>query len=195
MLHSALSMSLIASTLFLTGAVVHADEPKPQPKSDAKAEPTVSEPRTQTLKGFTYFYGSTRTTFTTLVDHIQKLIPAVAKGVHDAHAEPAGPMILIYKGATDANSEFELQIGYPIAKSVEAVGEFKVREVADYPCTAVIYTGPMSKVSSAYEKLMPAAMAGADKPTDEMREMILYFEAPESPNNIAHISVGRKEGK
>ena len=163
-----------------------------EPTANAKAdESSVGEVRNQTFKGFIYFHASTRATFQTIGDKAKTLIPAVEKAIADAHVHPVGPLVFIYHGASEANVEFDLDIGFPISEKVTPPAEFKVRDVAEYPCTSVVYSGPMSRISTAYEKLMPAAHAASQKPSDESREMILYFEGVESPNNVVHISVGK----
>jgi effector-binding domain-containing protein len=115
------------------------------------------------------------------------------KGVADSHARVAGSLTFIYHGATDdANAEFDMEIGFPIEEKVAANGNFKVRDVPDYKCMSVLFTGSFDQFSSAYEKLMPAAMAAPDAKTGESREMYLYFEETKSPNNVVHVSVGIK---
>ena len=185
-----IALSLLAVGLFCTIPVpTRGAEPAPSAKPD---ESTVGEVRNQTFKGFIYFHASTKATFQNIGDKAKTLIPAIEKAMADAHTHPAGPLIFIYHGASDANVEFELQIGFPISEKVTAPAEFKVRDVADYACTSVVYSGPLSRIGTAYEKLMPAAQASAQKPSDESREMYLYFEGLESANNVVHISVGKK---
>lgn len=180
---------LLAIGGLLLGANVHAAEPKPA----AKAEASTTEPRTQTLKGFTYFYISTRANFQNIAEKAKTLVPAVEKAVAEAHARQAGSLIFIYHGVTeDPAKDFDLEIGVPIAEKVTPAGEFKVRDIGEYPCMSVLYAGPLASIASAFEKLMPAALTDPSKLTGETREMYLYFEAPDSPNNVVHVSVGLK---
>jgi effector-binding domain-containing protein len=182
---------ILASGLVLIAIMAHAAEPKEKEKPKAESS-AVTEPRQQTLKGFVYFYGGTRTNFQNLAAKLHALIPQVKKALLDSHAEPAGSLVLIYHGVTeDPSKEFDLEVGFPIAEKATAGGEFKVREVKDYPCMSVLYTGPLSGISGAFIKLMPAVM-GTGKATDEIREMYLYFEGPESESNVVHISAGMK---
>ena len=51
-------------------------------------------------------------------------------------------------------------------------------------------SGPLSKVPEAYNKLMGALPPMNLKPTTTVREYYLYWETPESPNNIVQIQVG-----
>lgn len=187
----ALSLSgIVLTCVALMGAAPHGAEPKQKPPADP---PGLSEPHRQTLKGFVYFYVTTRANFRNLVTKIHPLVPQVKKAVQESHAERAGGLVLIYHGATtDQSKDFDLEVGYPIVEKVRPAGEFKVRELGDYPCLSLLYTGPSATISRAFEKLLPAATAGAGKPTDEQREMYLYFESSESPNNVFHVSVGMK---
>ena len=148
----------------------------------------------QTLKKFTYFYMPTQANFTNLGEKLKTMIPQVKKAVADAHATGTGSLVLIYHNVTeDPAKNFDLEVGFPIEAKVTPGEEYKVREVDDYPCMSVLFSGSLMHLSSAFEKLLPAAMAaGTAKPTNEVREMYLYFEAFESPNNVVHISVGMK---
>ena len=163
----------------------------------AKAEdaPAIGDIRTQKLRGFTYFYGSVRVTLLTFPFKVAALIPELQKALDSAHARATGPMVLIYHGPMDedtATAECEIQIGFPVAGNTPAAKDFKVRDVPDYSCMSLIYSGSIGGIMPAYEKLVPAADdAGAR--TDETRVMFLYIEGADSANNVLHISVGMKQ--
>ena len=185
-----LFFTLIAGVIF-AGVISRADDAKsPAPKEE---KPSVGEVRTQTLNGFTYFYSNTRVKFQDLAEKLGVLIPELKKGVEKSHARVAGPLIFIYHGVTeDPNAEFDLEVGFSIEEKVPVDGIFKVRDVGEYRCMSVLFTGSNDHFSSAYEKLMPAVMGPAVTRTGESREMYLYFEDPKSPNNVVHVSVGIK---
>ena len=45
---------------------------------------------------------------------------------------------------------------------------------------------------AAYEKLMPAVFAAKLTPVGESREVYLYFEGVDSPNNVVQLQIGVK---
>jgi hypothetical protein len=48
----------------------------------------------------------------------------------------------------------------------------------------------MSRIDRAYEKLGPSVTAAGHTPTGETRELYLYWEKPESPNNVIQLQMG-----
>jgi hypothetical protein len=181
---------IVAAWLMFIGNSSQGAEPKENAKPDAAV---VGEIRTQKLKGFTFYYASTRANLENLSAKLKVLIPDLQKSVLDAHAVANGPLVMIYQGVTgDPKADFDLQVGYPIMEKVNGVGDFKVREVGEYSCMSLLFSGPLAQLGSAYGKLMPAVMGGPAKPSGESREMYLYFEGIDSPNNVVHISAGTK---
>jgi len=180
---------IVAASLFFA---VHAQAA--EPKEDAKPKAAfVGDVRTQKLKGFTFYYASTKANFQNLGEKLKVIIPEVQKSLIEAHGLANGPLILIYRGVTDnPKTDFDLEVGYPIAEKVKGIGDFNVRDVPEYSCMSVLFSGPINQIETAFQKLMPALMGGTAKPTDELREMYLYFEGIESPNNVVHISAGVK---
>jgi hypothetical protein len=181
-----LVVSFFACFLVFPSLLIAADE-KPAPKD---GDASVSAVRHQTLKGFTYFYKSTDTDFAGIKEVVEKIIPELHKAIADGKVEVRGSIVFIYHGITpDPKAKFKLEIGMPVAEGAQPAGDFKVRDVPEYHCVSVLYTGPLAGISSAFEKLAPVA----PNATDEAREMYLYFESPESPNNVVHVSMGAKE--
>jgi hypothetical protein len=145
----------------------------------------------QTLKGFTFFYKSAETNMDGIRETVEKIIPEMHKALTEGGVAVRGPLVFIYHGASpDPKVTFTMEIGMQVAQGTKPVGDFKVRDVPDYNCASVIYTGPLSGLGGAFEKLYGEA---APKATDEAREMYLYFESPDSPNNVIHVSAGQKD--
>src|SRR5258708_1665452 len=97
------AVAILGMFLLTATTPARADDAKPAP---AKEEaPLVGEVRTETLKGFTYFYSSSRMKFQDLTEKILAMIPDLKKGIADSHASPAGPVILIYHGVTEDHAE------------------------------------------------------------------------------------------
>jgi hypothetical protein len=191
----------VATILFmtLTGSLLAwaaKDAGAAAPARDQSA-PQVGEPRVRTYPGVTYFATSGETTLTGLSDHIRRAMPAVEKAIDEAHARIVGPPILVYHGPrNDPNTRFTVEVGFPVAEGATAPaagGQFKVTKLAPFRCVSLLYTGPISGLSAAHEKLAAAAPGGAPAaPADESRQMMLYWENEDSPNNVLNIMVAVK---
>lgn len=180
-----------AALMLMCGSALLAAPAQPAPAKDPSA---VTDPRSQTLKPFIFCFAKTRTNFTSIEKTLNAVVPELKKSMLAAGAERAGSLVLIYHGASDdMNKEFDLEVGFPIAAKVAPKGNINVRDVAEFPCTSVLFTGAFSQFGDAYGKLIPAAMANPGGITDEVREMYLYFEGKDSPNNVVHVSVGLKK--
>lgn len=169
-----------------------AEEPKKAP--EAKPEFVVSEMRVQTFPGVTLLCGEAETTLAKIGAVAGQTISALHKAADDAHLGVTGPMIFVYQGATgQPDTPFKLSLGFPVAEGTKPVGDFKVKKLADLRCATVLFSGPLAKLHDAYSKLFPALMGAGHIPTGEMREYYLYWESPESPNNVLLLQAGIKE--
>jgi hypothetical protein len=182
---SRLMAALFACLLLFPTLLIAADE-KPAKDSDA-----VGAIRHQTLKGFTYFYKGTETDFDGIKETVEKIIPELHKALAEGKIDVRGPIVFIYHGITlDPKAKFKLEIGRPVDEGTKPQGDFKVRDVPEYHCASVLYSGALAGIGGAFEKLYTDAPPNM---TDEAREMYLYFESPESPNNVVHVSLGTKD--
>jgi len=176
-----------ACLLIFPTLLVAADEKPASKESDA----AVSAIRQQTLKGFTYFYKSTETDFDGIKATVDQIIPELHKALAEGKVQVRGPIVFIYHGITlDPKAKFKLEIGMPVDQGTKPAGDFQVRDVPEYRCASVLYTGPLMGIGGAFEKLYSDP---PPKMTDEAREMYFYFEGPESPNNVVHVSLGTKD--
>jgi len=180
-------VACVAFLLAVPTLLKAADE-KPAAK---ESDTSVSAVKRQTLKGFTYFYKSTETNIEGIRETVEKTIPELHKALAEGNVALRGPLVFIYHGMSpDPKVMFKMEIGMLVAQGTKPVGDFKVREVPEYHCASVLYSGALSGLGSAFEKLYGEAGANV---TDEGREMYLYFEGPESPNNVVHVSLGTKD--
>lgn len=167
-------------------------EPPATPATQPTASPqfVVSDMRVQTIAGFTYLYDSSQTTLEKIGEPIGRTLPAMEKDIAAGKFHPVGPMVFVYRDMTDIAQPFKLDIGFPVPPETVAEGEFKTRKVEPFKCATVLFSGPMSKISDAYQKLMAAMTAANLRPTTTIQEFHLYFEGRESPNNVVLIQVG-----
>jgi len=187
--------SLLACALVLlvmTLSTFAADPPveKKAPAPAVAAEYLIGEMHIQNLPEMNYVYGSAETTFEKLGEVVGKYIPMLTKGLEDGQLRSGGCAMFIYKGMTqDMSKPFTLEIGWCVPPEAKAFGELKTRKVKATKCATMLYTGSLANISKIYEKLMPAVRAAGLTPAGEVREMYLYWENPESANNVIQVVV------
>jgi effector-binding domain-containing protein len=167
-----------------------------QDKAAVEAQPAaqVGEARVRTLPAITYFHRSVDATLNTLTDRIHEVMPSLVKAAEESKAHIVGPSVLIYHGVTgDRDAHFTLDIGFPIADAdAKPVGDFKIKKLPGFRCISLLYTGDIEHLSAAYEKLGPEIAKGQLEPGDESRQMMLYWEGQDSPNNVIQVMLGVK---
>jgi len=187
------SLALVITASILFGPRAVAADPAaatPAVKDDGSS---IGEVRIQTFPAVRYIAGSADTTFDKMMDVINKFLPLISKGVDDGTITPGGPCIFVYRGMTeDMSKPFKLEIGWIVSDKTKDQGELKVQKTEPFKCASVIITGPVANIPRAYEKVMPAIGAAKLTPTGENHELYLFWEGPDSPNNIVQLQVGVK---
>jgi hypothetical protein len=180
------SLAVVVVTALLGSVALAADPPA------AKDEGyTLGEVRNITFPSVQYISGSAQTTFDKMMEVIGKYMPMLTKGADEGTIRPMGCGMFVYKGMTeDMSKPFTLEIGWIVSDKTKDQGELKVRKTEPFKCATILYTGPVATIGKAYEKLMPAVDPA--KRTGESRELYLYWEGPESTNNIVQIQIGVK---
>ena len=170
-----------------------------EPAKDVKKEPPkpaeylIGEMHLQTVPAQDFIYGSAETTFEKIGDVVNKYIPLLVDGIQEGKIIQKSCAMFVYKGMVeDMSKPFTLEVGWCVSDKAKEVGELKLRKTAEFKCATILYTGSLSNRGKAYEKLMPAVLAAGLKPAGDSREMYLYFEEPESPNNVVQIQMGIK---
>jgi effector-binding domain-containing protein len=176
-------------TTVLQHRSIAADAP-PATQPVRGSDVVISEMRVQTIAGFTYLYDSAQTSFEKIAAPIGKTLPALMKSAAEGKFRVTGPVVFVYRDLKDLSQPFTLDIGITVAPETAAFGEYKVRKVEPFKCATVIYSGPLSGISEAYGKLMASIGEAKLKPTTTSREFYLYWEGPESPNNVVQIQIG-----
>jgi rhodanese-related sulfurtransferase/effector-binding domain-containing protein len=184
-----MKLHTLLSALLLTTTVLAADKPAEAPKA------LIGEPHEQTLgKEQTYLFSSTETTFGNLEQTIGAALPKVREAIKANKVDVAGSMVFIYHNADPTGAKpFTLDIGFIVADDTKVVADLKVRKLEPIRCDTILMTGPISSISQAYEKLMPAVFMKQHEPTGEVREAYLYWEGKESANNVLQIQVAVKK--
>jgi hypothetical protein len=184
--------SALLFVLALQFSQVQADEPKPAAAQGDDQSPQICQPRIRTYPAITYFFTSKETTFNQLQATIQELMPAVEKAIAESKAQIVGPPVLIYHHVVnDPAARFTLDVGFPVREVAKPSGNAQVKQLDQFRCVSELYVGPMSSIHQAYEKLAASAPAGKQPlVAEESRQMMLYWEGSDSPNNVIQIMIG-----
>jgi effector-binding domain-containing protein len=155
------------------------------------AKPTIGETRVQDLKAFRFCSKTFGTTF----DGIKKLadveIPKLIDAMKTKGTASAGPLVFIYTGVQqDMSKPFKLEIGIMIAKDVPVPDGYQARDVPETHSASLLFTGALKYLEDGYQKLFNSLDDKKLKPTGETREYYLYWEGPESANNVIMITSG-----
>jgi effector-binding domain-containing protein len=172
---------------------VQADEPNAAAAARGDDQsPQICQPRIRTYPPITYFFISKETSFDQLQATIQELMPAVEKEISDSKGQIVGPPVLIYHHVVnDPAARFKLDVGFPVREGAKASGNAQVKQLDKFHCLSQLYIGPTSSIHQAYEKLAANAPAGKQPlVAEESRQMLLYWEGSDSPNNVIQIMIG-----
>ncbi len=131
------------------------------------------------------------------IAEMAEFAPAMVKALMEKATElklgQSGPTRITYfdfRG--DPEQKFTVEIGVPIGvKEAAGTGEFYVRKVPKFKCAAAIFQGSMSQRSEAWQKFPEIALSKGEF-TGESRELFLYWEGHDSPNNIIELEMGLK---
>jgi effector-binding domain-containing protein len=171
----------------MAGVLVQADTPAAAPTGEGY---TLSSPRITTLAPRTYFFATTQTTYDKISEIAPRLTADLETAMRSAAIAPRGAPIFVYKNAGAMGQPFTLEIGCPVADGTQPVGQYQVVKLDGMRSMTAIFTGPVSKIGQAYEQLFPQITAAGESPATERRERYLYWENPESPNNVILIEIG-----
>ncbi len=181
---------VIALAIVAMASVAWAAEQGPATKP---ADFLVGEMRVQTMPVVTYLYGSKQTTFAKIREAIGELTGGLEKAIQDGKFKYIGPPIFTYTGVQqDMSAPFTLEVGFPVAEGTQAFGEYKVKNLPALKCATALFSGGITNVGKAWEKLFPAVFGAGLQPTMDVREMYLYWEGENSPNNVVHLELGVK---
>ena len=169
---------------------------KPATPNDPPNDPAdlpefvITELRVQDFPAVTYLYAQQEATIGELGQIIPTLLQKLEEAIDGGEVKVTAAPLFIYEGATgEMNKPFQLLVGFPVAAGTKPQGDLQVKQLEPYHCATVIYSGSMQNVGQAYQKVFTDLFAAGLKPSGGSREMHMYFESPESPNNIFQIQV------
>lgn len=76
------------------------------------------------------------------------------------------------------------------ARGTGAADGARVRVLEPCHCATLVFTGPFERIGVAYDALIGAMKAEGRPPSGEFRQMLLYYEREQSPNNRMLIQIG-----
>jgi effector-binding domain-containing protein len=167
-------------------------EAKDAGKYAAEPEFTLGQVRVQRTRGFDYFYVGAEATMERLASTIDTLRGKLESARRKGRVVVLGPATFVYLGA-DPSGPFTLQIGYPVESRTAPIRDTKVRHLEDLRCVSVVYSGGLQHIRSAWGAVGTAVKAKGLRTTPESREVYLYFEDDESPNNVTLLQQGVTE--
>ena len=184
--------SVVLAMIGVSLAILRAAD-KPAPSTTAPAtDYAVSEMHIQTLPPTTYWCGAAGTSLDELNRAAGKNLEAAFQARDKGKVWFIGPVMYIYH-ITNPTNPLTLDVGIVVPEGAPAPPELTLRKTEPFPCATVLYTGPMSNVRQAWDKLYKSMAEKKLERSGEARQMHLYWEDSESKNNVIQLQVGLKE--
>ena len=111
--------------------------------------------------------------------------------MNENHINARGYVMFIYKGVQpDRTKPFKLTIGLVVPGDTQAAGKYEVTKLPAFKCASALYNGGFATLDEAYRKHYGALIASGNMPTDESRELYLYWQGEQSNNNVIWLQAG-----
>ncbi len=159
---------------------------------DRELQPTIGEMVIQTIPATHYVHGGFETDFNNMGEPVVQTLTELMTAAKENEVGLHGPLVDFYYGAPhrDPGKRFKMETGFFVPADSPAVGKFKVRELPTFKCATILYIGPAPRIGDAWQKLYRSVRAQGLIPTEEERELYLYWEGVDSPNNIVQAQLG-----
>jgi effector-binding domain-containing protein len=158
--------------------------------------PAIGEMRIQVMPAQTYLYTPVETSFEKIGEPVGDAFRRIFEAAVEAKLLIVRPTMMVYQENPHINfdpaKKFKVDVGVIVEDQTQAIGDLKVRKTEPFKCATIMYTGHVTQQGKAYEKLIPALKAAGLTPTGEEREMCLFWEGPESHNNVFLMQIGIK---
>jgi effector-binding domain-containing protein len=159
---------------------------KEQNSALANSEFVIGPLRVQTLQGFRYAYVSGKTTDGRVAEAIHELELKLGA------VKMEGPGLVTYRPGAKPG-DLLLEVGARVAADAEPAGEVKIRWLPPFRCASVLYTGSTRNLGEAIGQLEQAMKEQGLESTGEYRELYLYWEDDQSPNNVMLLQWGLQD--
>jgi hypothetical protein len=166
---------------------------RPVSRPASRASISVSGLTVQTLPEQSFFFESSRTNALDLQRTIDRLTADLARAANDGSVTFSGPCVFVFMGkSTELRKLFTVEIGFAVPDGTRPFGRFQVRRLPAFHCAAVTLAGPGALIDKAYDVLDPAVDAAGLRRTDEIREIYLNWNGPDSPDDQIMVGIGVK---
>jgi effector-binding domain-containing protein len=164
------------------------------PAQDKKPEPVIGEMFVQEIPALHFLHDGFQTDFKSMGKPVGEALGGIVKATAGARLSVTGPVLQVYRGAahTTPDKGFKMEAGFLVKAGSKGIGDYRVRELPKYKCASIVYVGPGHRLGDAWRNLYKSVQDKGITPTDEERELILYFEGVDSPNNVVQVMVGVK---
>lgn len=165
----------------------------------AGAENDLGKMQVRTLAPIRYVHLTAKTRFEggQLGKDIERLVNQVVAEARQGKL-PAfrGSLIFQYEGV-GPGKEFTLQVGYDVPAGVPVAAEklpegFEFKEEPEFKAATALYTGEPAGIGQSWGELMQEANGALLEPGGVGREYYLYWEGPQSKNNVVMLAMGLK---
>ena len=159
---------------------------------DKEHQPTIGKMVVQTISAKHYLQGGFETDFKSMGEPVVKTLTELIEEAKENKVGLHGPVMHFYYGAPhrDPDKRFEMETGFFVAENSPAVGTFERRELPAYKCATILYIGPATRIGDAWQQLYRSVRNHGLTPTEEERELYLFWEGVDSPNNIVQVQLG-----
>ena len=157
-------------------------------------QPVIGEMIVQSVPAKNYLQGGFETKFKGMGELVGKTLNELFHAAKEEKIGLHGPVVHCFFGAPhrEPEKQFKMETGFYVRKGSPVVGKFRVRKLPEYRCATILYVGPSAHIGDAWQQLYRSVKSQGLKPTDEERELYLYWEGADSPNNIVQVQVGVK---
>jgi hypothetical protein len=156
----------------------------------AEPEMIIGQPRIQKVGGFTYLYAEQQHVHETEVgNYILGLFQKAQFAYEELHGSAEKPpMLVMFINVAEQEKMYLMQAGYAVAPGTPAAGEARVRDIPPTLVASIVMCGAIHSVWKSYGPLMDFMNQHGLHPLEEgWREYYLYFEGPDSMNNITWV--------
>jgi DNA gyrase inhibitor GyrI len=158
----------------------------PQP---AKPDFSVTPMRLAHMQAADFLYISGQSTYADTAT-IKDLCARVSKAMVQAHLSPtSGSVFVCHAPTPDPKHVMTMDAGYTVPANTPAAGDCKIGMLSDNLCATILYTGPADSMAGAIGAFYAQVYAGGHQPTDILRVRNLYWENPDSLNNVVQLEI------
>jgi effector-binding domain-containing protein len=153
----------------------------------------IGQPRLQTMAGFEYLSASAAVPRAEMVSTIHSLGPVVERALGRGQAKSAGWGVVTYRDGSQPNT-LALEVGEAVQPGGTAAAGLELRQVPPYRCLSTVLCGSYRHLGKAWDALGRELKACGLRHAGEDRELYLYCEGDDSPNNVVLVQVGVEDG-